>query len=198
MMNNREIADLFERVSQMLSIRGDVVHRVLAYQKAAEAIRDLGRDVNQVYAEGGLTEIPGIGKTLADKIEEMLTTGKLEFYERLSQEIPPTLVDLLRVEGLGPKRVKQVYETLGVTTLDELTAVAQAGKLKDLPRMGAKSEQRLLAAIEALAKHGDDRTPIGEAWPVAQAILAELQTLPGVKNGRCRVIASYARNHRRH
>ncbi|MCB8968405.1 MAG: DNA polymerase/3'-5' exonuclease PolX [Ardenticatenaceae bacterium] len=180
MMNNREIADLFERVSQMLSIRGDVVHRVLAYQKAAEAIRDLGRDVNQVYAEGGLTEIPGIGKTLADKIEEMLTTGKLEFYERLSQEIPPTLVDLLRVEGLGPKRVKQVYETLGVTTLDELTAVAQAGKLKDLPRMGAKSEQRLLAAIAALAKHGDDRTPIGEAWPVAQAILAELQTLPGV------------------
>ncbi|MCA9959015.1 MAG: DNA polymerase/3'-5' exonuclease PolX [Anaerolineales bacterium] len=180
MMNNREIADLFERVSQMLSIRGDVVHRVLAYQKAAEAIRDLGRDVNQVYAEGGLTEIPGIGKTLADKIEEMLTTGKLEFYDRLSQEIPPTLVDLLRVEGLGPKRVKQVYETLGVTTLDELTAVAQAGKLKDLPRMGAKSEQRLLAAIAALAKHGDDRTPIGEAWPVAHAILAELQTLPGV------------------
>lgn len=179
-MNNREVADLFDKVSQMLSIRGDVVHRVLAYQKAAEAVRELGRDVNQVHAEGGLTEIPGIGKTLADKIEEMLTTGKLEFYERLAQEIPPTLVDLLRVEGLGPKRVKQVYETLGVTTLAELTAVAQAGKLKDLPRMGAKSEQRLLTAIAALAKHGDDRTPIGTAWPVAQAILAELQTLPGV------------------
>lgn len=180
LMNNREVADLFEKIAHMLSIRGDVVHRVLAYQKAAEAVRELGRDINQVYAEDRLTEIAGIGSTLADKIGEMLTTGKLEFYERLAQEIPPTLVDLLRVEGMGPKRVQQVYKTLGVTTLAELTAVARAGKLKDLPRMGAKSEQRLLTAIAALAKHGDDRVPLGAAWPVAQAILAELQTLPGV------------------
>ncbi len=179
-MRNRDIADMFDTVAQMLAIRGDSIHRILAYQKAAESLRDLGRDVNQVHAEESLTDIPGIGATLADKIVEMLTTGKLEFYERLAQDVPPSLVDLLRVEGLGPKRVKQVYEELGVTNLDELTAVARAGKLRGLPRMGVKSEARILAAIEALARHGDDRTPLGVAWPLAQEILAELTQIPGV------------------
>lgn len=171
---------MFDTVAQMLAIRGDSIHRILAYQKAAESLRDLGRDVNQVHAAGTLTDIPGIGATLADKIVELLTTGKLEFYERLAQEVPPSLVELLRVEGLGPKRVKQVYEELGVTNLDELTAVAREGKLRDLPRMGAKSEARILAAIEALARHGDDRTPLGMAWPIAQEILTELAQIPGV------------------
>ena len=179
-MTNREVIELFSKVADMLAIRGDSIHRVLAYRRAAESIEDLGRDINQVYVAGELTKIPGIGKTLADKIEEMLTTGKLAFYERLAQDVPPSLVEMLRVEGLGPKRVKQVYEMLGVTTLAELTAVAQAGKLRDLPRMGAKSEAKLLVAIEALARHGDDRTPLGVAWPMAQKILAILQEVPGV------------------
>lgn len=100
-MNNREIVNKFEQVADMLSIRGDQIHRILAYRKAAESIAALGRDINQVYAEGNLTDIPGIGKTLAAKIEEMLTTGKLDFYDRLSEDVPPSLVDLLRVEGLG-------------------------------------------------------------------------------------------------
>ncbi|MBE2223658.1 MAG: hypothetical protein IAF02_19105, partial [Anaerolineae bacterium] len=151
-MKNREVADMFYKVADMLAIRGDIIHRVLSYRRAAESIEALGRDINQIYAEGTLTDIPGIGKTLADKIEEMLTTGHLEFYERLSEEIPPSLVDMLRVEGLGPKRVKQVYDTLGVTTLDELQAAAQAGKLRELPKMGEKSEAKLIAAIEALSR----------------------------------------------
>jgi DNA polymerase (family 10) len=179
-MNNREIAQRFSDVADMLSIRGDNVHRVLAYRRAAEAIENLGRDINQIYAEGTLTDIPGIGETLAEKIEEMLTTGRLEFYDRLAKEIPPSLVELLKVEGLGPKRVKQVYEVLGVTNLAELTAVARAGKLRDLPGMGAKSEEKLLKAIGALARHGDDRVSIGVAWPIAQEILAVLAQLPGV------------------
>ncbi len=179
-MNNRDVIAMFDRVADMLSIRGDQIHRILAYRKAAESVGALGRDINQIYAEGNLTEISGIGKTLAAKIEEMLTTGRLEFYERLSQEIPPSLVELLRVEGFGPKRVKQVYDLLGVTTLEELTAVARAGKLSELPRMGKKSEARLLAAIEALERHGDERTSIGVAWPIAQEMLAELAKVPGV------------------
>lgn len=180
-MNNRDVAKLFADVADMLSIRGDIIHRVLSYRRASEAIQELGRDINQVYAAGELTEIPGIGKTLAEKIEEMLTTGKLAFYEKLAEEIPPTLVEMLKVDGLGPKRVKQVYETLGITTLAELNEAAQAGKLRDLPGLGAKSEAKLVQAIEALARHGDGRTPIEEAWPLAQEILAELEQLPGVK-----------------
>ena len=180
-MNNREVAKLFADVADMLAIRGDIIHRVLSYRRAAEAIQELGRDINQVYEAGELTEIPGIGKTLAEKTEEMLTTGKLVFYEKLSEEIPPTLVEMLKVDGLGPKRVKQVYETLGITTLADLNTAAQEGKLRDLPGLGAKSEAKLVKAIEALARHGDDRTPIEDAWPLAQEILAELEKLPGVQ-----------------
>jgi DNA polymerase (family 10) len=180
-MKNREVAEMFYKVADMLSIRGDQIHRILAYRRAAESIEALGRDINQIYEEGTLVDIPGIGKTLAEKIEEMLTTGHLEFYERLSKEIPPSLVDMLRVEGLGPKRVKQVYDTLGVTTIEELSVVAQAGKLRELPKMGEKTEVKLIAAIEALARHGDDRVPIGEAWSLAQEILSILAELPGVE-----------------
>jgi DNA polymerase (family X) len=179
-MNNRDVAAMFDKVADMLAIRGDKFHRILAYQKAAESIRSLGRDINRVFAAGELVEIPGIGKTLAEKIEEMLTTDKLAFFDKLSAEIPPSLVDLLRVEGLGPKRVKQLYDTLSVTTLEELTAVAQAGKLRGLPGMGAKSEAKLIAAIDALSRHGDDRTLLGEAWPIAQEILAILEKVHGV------------------
>lgn len=179
-MTNREIAELFAKVADMLSIRGDNIHRVLAYRRASEAVQELGRDINLVYADGTLTDIPGIGQTLADKIEEMLTTGKLAFYERLAQDVPPSLVEMLRVDGMGPKRVKQIYETLDITTLDELTVAAGNGRLRELPGMGEKSEAKLLRGIEALAKHGDDRTPLGDAWPIAQEILAELAALDGV------------------
>jgi len=179
-MRNREVVDIFSRVADMLAIRGDQIHRILAYRKAAESIDALGRDVNVIFAEGKLTDIPGIGDTLAAKIEEMLTTGKLEFYEKLAREIPPGLVDMLRVEGLGPKRVKQIYDNLKVTTLDELAAAAKDGKLRDLPGMGAKSEAKIVAGIEALARHGDARIPLGVAWPIAQAMLVELSAVPGV------------------
>ena len=179
-MKNREIVDIFNNVADMLAIRGDQIHRVLAYRKAAESIEALGRDINIVYAEGKLTDIPGIGETLAAKIEEMLTTGHLEFYDKLAREIPPSLVEMLRVEGLGPKRVKQIHEELKVETLEQLTAVAREGKLRDLPGMGAKSEAKLLAAIEALSRHGDARVLLGVAWPIAQQMLAELSQVPGV------------------
>jgi DNA polymerase (family 10) len=179
-MKNREVVHIFSQVADMLAIRGDQIHRVLAYRRAAESVEALGRDINVVYAEGNLTEIPGIGDTLAAKIEEMLTTGRLAFYDKLSREIPPSLVEMLRVEGLGPKRVKQVYDVLKIATLDELTVAAREGKLRDLPGMGAKSEAKLLTAIEALARHGDARVSLGVAWPIAQQMLAELAQLPGV------------------
>jgi len=181
-MKNREIVDIFSKVADMLAIRGDQIHRILAYRKAAESIEALGRDINVVYAEGKLTEMPGIGDTLAAKIEEMLTTGKLEFYNKLAKEIPTSLVDILRVEGIGPKRVKQIYDVLKISTLEELSAAAREGKLRDLPGMGAKSEAKLVAAIDALSRHGDERTSLGIAWPIAQQMLAELSKVPSVTN----------------
>ena len=165
----------------MLAIRGDRFHRVMAYRRAAENIRELNRDLNKLQAEGALTDIPGIGETLANKIEEMLNSDRLEFYDRLSEEIPPSLVELLRVEGLGPKRAKQLYETLGISDLEQLRQVANEGSLRQLPGMGAKSEARILAGIESLTRHGDSRTPLGVAWPVANSIVHGLHGLPGVE-----------------
>ncbi len=179
-MKNREVVDIFNNVADMLAIRGDQIHRILAYRKAAESIEALGRDINIVYAEGKLVDIPGIGETLAAKIEEMLTTGRLEFYDKLAREIPPSLVEMLRIEGLGPKRVKQIHEVLKVATIEQLTTAAHEGKLRDLPGMGAKSEAKLLAAIEALSRHGDARVMLGVAWPIARQMLAELSQVPGV------------------
>lgn len=179
-MNNREIAALFDTVADMLAIRGDAVHRILAYRKAAESIRGLGRSLTEYAAEGSLESIPNIGKTLAAKIEEMLAAGRLEFYERLSQEIPPSLVEMLRVEGLGPKKVKLVFDQLAIRDLAGLEAAARQGRLRDLPGMGAKSEANILAKIEALQRHGATRFPLDAAWTTAQAILSELAQLPGI------------------
>jgi DNA polymerase (family 10) len=180
-MNNREIAETFETVADMLAIRGDHFHRVNAYRRAAENIRELNRDLNAIMAEERLTSIPGIGTTLAKKIEEMLTSDRLAFYDRLAEEIPPELVEMLRVEGLGPKRVKQIYDSLGITDLDQLSRVAQEGGLRQLPGLGAKSEARIVAGIEALARHGDSRTPLGVAWPVANLIVDQIRDLAGVE-----------------
>ncbi len=180
-MNNREIAETFEKVADMLAIRGDQIHRIVAYRRAAENIRELNRDLNTILSEGNLTSIPGIGATLAEKIEEMLTTGHLAFYDRLAEEIPPELVQMLKVEGLGPKRVKQIYDSMGITDLDQLSKAAQEGGLRQLPGMGAKSEVRIIAGIEALARHGDSRTPLGVAWPVANQMVEQLRELAGVE-----------------
>ena len=114
------------------------------------------------------------------KIEELLTTGRLEFYDRLSLDIPPSLVDMLRVEGLGPKKVKLIYDSLGIATIDELSLAASEGQLRTLPGMGAKSEEKIIANIDALVRHGDERVPLGDAWPIAQQILDQLRTISGV------------------
>lgn len=180
MMNNREVASVFEQIADMLAIRGDNYHRILAYRKGADSIRGLGRDVNAVYEDGTLTEIHGIGETLAAKIEEMLTTGKLAFFDELAEEVPPGLVELLRVEGLGPKRVKAIYDQLGITTLDELKHAAESGELRELPGLGKKTEENVIDAIEALERHGTDRTPLWVAWPVAHELLEALEAVPGV------------------
>lgn len=179
-MTNREIAEMFERVADMLSIRGDNVHRIAAYRRAAESVRGLSRDINAIAEEEGLTSISGIGETLAEKIEEMLETGGLAFFEKLSQEVPPELVELLRVEGLGPKRIKTVYEQLNVITLEDLRAVAESGKLSTLSGFGARTEKNILKSLDALAQHGDDRSLLGVAWPVAQEILGQLRALEQV------------------
>lgn len=181
-LTNREIADIFEKVATLLEIKGESVHRILAYRRAGETIRELPRDLRAVAAEGTLTELPHIGDTLAEKINEMLDTDKLKFYEKLAAEIPAGLVDMVSINGVGPKKAKLFWKELNITTVVELEAAAKAGKLRDLPNMGEKSEKKIIEGIESL-KRQTGRAPLGVALPAAQAILDHLLTLPGAIEG---------------
>lgn len=176
-LTNREIADIFDTCADMLQIKGEIIHRVLSYRRAAETIRALPRDLRAISAEGGLTDLPNIGKTIATKIDEMLETGELEFYNRLKSEIPEGLVAIMHINGVGPKKAKLFWDKLGVTSVEELQKAGQEGKLADLDGMGKKSEQKVLDGIEALSRQ-TGRTSIGDALPAAQAILDMLMELP--------------------
>lgn len=176
---NRELAEIFYKIADLLEIKGEVIYKILAYRKAADNLKDLSRSANDLWQEGRLTDIPGVGKAIAEKIEELFSTGKLGYYENLIQEVPPSLVDLLRVPDLGPKKIALFWQQMGITDLAGLEAAARAGKLRDLPGMGARSEAKIIAGIESLARR-TTRTPLWKAWPVAQGLLAQLRVIPGV------------------
>ncbi len=179
-MTNQQLAEIFQTIANLLEIKGEVIYKILAYRKAADSLNALGRDVNEIWQEGKLTEIPGVGKAIAEKIDELLSTGKLEFFEKLTAEMPVSLVELLHVPDLGPKKVALFWKQAGITDLTELEAASRAGQLRDLPGMGEKSETKILSGIEALARR-TTRTPLGKAWPIAQDLLAMLREVPGVK-----------------
>lgn len=181
-MTNTDLANVFSSIADLLEIKGEIIYKTLAYRKAAESLTDYGRDVNDVWREGGakgLRQIPGVGEAIAEKIDELLTTGKLEFFEKLKKEVPPTLIDVLKVSGVGPKKAALFWKQLDLTTLDQLKAAAQAGKLRGLPGMGEKSETKILEGIEALSRRSG-RTPLGQALPVARNILNLLRNAKGV------------------
>jgi DNA polymerase (family X) len=177
---NTQLADIFKKIADLLEIKGEVIYKTLAYRRAADSLTSLGREASEYWQEGKLTDIPGVGKAIAEKIDELLSTGKLGFLEKLEAEVPPSLVDLLQVPDLGPKKVALFWKQLGITTLEELGAAARAGKLRDLPGMGEKSESKVIAGIEALARRGS-RIPLWHAWPLAQKLLAYLRAVPGVE-----------------
>jgi DNA polymerase (family 10) len=180
-MTNQQMADIFRTIADLLEIKGEVIYKILAYRKAADSLTNLGSDVSGVWREGKLTEIPGVGKAIAEKIDELLSTGRLSFLERLETEVPPGLVGLLQVPDLGPKKVALFWKQLGITNLAELETAARAGKLHDLPGMGAKSEAKIVAGIEALARRSG-RIPLGKAWPFAQELLEFIRSIHGVQD----------------
>lgn len=179
-ISNLELSRTFQLVADLLEIKGEVIYKILAYRKAADSLSSLGRDVHEYWREGKLTEIPGVGKAIAEKIDELLTTGQLEYLQKLSAEVPPSLAELLQIPDLGPKKVALFWKELGITTLEELQAAAQTGKLRDLPGMGEKSEAKVVAGIESLARR-TDRIPLGRAWPFAQELLTYLRGIPDVQ-----------------
>jgi len=179
-MTNKDLADTFTLIADLLEIKGEVIYKILAYRKAADSLTNLSRDVKSFWEEGDLTSIPGVGKAIAEKIDELLTSGELEFLNKLTAEIPQSLALLLQIPDLGPKKVKLFWEELGITTTAELEKAARQGQLANLPGMGEKSQQKVLAGIEALQRRQTDRSPIGDIWDFAQGQLEFLRSLPGV------------------
>lgn len=177
---NQELADIFQTIANLLEIKGEVIYKILAYRKAAESLRDYRGNVYNVWQEGKLTDIPGVGKAISEKINELYTTGHLEFLEKLSSEVPPSLAELLEVPDLGPKKIALFWKERDIVDMAGLEAAAKAGELRTLPGMGEKSEAKILAGIKALARR-TSRTPVWKAWPFAQQLLAKLREMPGVE-----------------
>jgi DNA polymerase (family 10) len=173
-MTNREIAEVFGDIGDMMDILGENRFKVLAYRRASENILNLGQDIRAYWQAGTLEEIPGIGNAIAQKIDELLTTGHLEFYERLQDEVPPGVVSVLEIPNVGPKTAKLLWEQRGLQSVAEVEAAARAGELQSLPGLGAKSEAKILGGIEVLHRRSD-RIPLGTAWPVATALLDGLR-----------------------
>lgn len=179
MMNNRQLADTFTLIANLSEIKGEIIYKTLAYRKASDSLMSLGREASEYWKEGKLEDIPGVGKAISEKIDELLNTGKLEFLEKLKKEVPPSLADWLQVPGLGPKKISLIWNTLNITTLAQLEKAARGGKLRDLPGMGAKSETQIITGIESLSRRSG-RIPLGRAWPLAQEIIGALKQVKGV------------------
>lgn len=179
-VENHRVAEFFERIALLLEIKGEQSYRVLAYRRAADSIRSSGKSIQSAWQEKKLKEIPGVGKAIAEKINELFATGKMPFYDQLLKEVPESLLDLLEVPDIGPKKAARFWKELGIATLEQLEQAARQGKLQQLPGMGAKSEARILMGIEALRRRESDRILLGDAWQAARSLMGQLSHIPAV------------------
>lgn len=180
-MNNQQIAATFEEIADMMDINGEDFFRVNAYRKSARVIGGFPVDLSEAYAKNKtIGKIPSIGKALEEKIIEMIKTGKCTFHSELVKSFPPGLLEMLRVRGVGPKKVKLFFGELRIHNLADLKKAAQEGHLRELPKMGKKSEEDILRAIEEYEKMPHDRRLLHEALNEAQKLIAYLKKCPEI------------------
>jgi DNA polymerase (family X) len=172
-MKNQQIAKIFSEIAELLELKGENVFRIRAYQRAAQNLDSLTKDI-AALSQGELEAIPGIGKDLAAKIHEYLETGKISKHEELKQDIPGGVLELLRVPGLGPKKARLFYDKLRVKSVDELETAIKQGRLAGLPGVQRKTEENILQGIEQL-KRGSERNPLGRVLPLAEDIVGRMK-----------------------
>jgi DNA polymerase (family 10) len=176
MLDKMRIAAILDEIGTFLELKGENPFRCQAYHNAARAIAQLEGDLGEWIEQQRLTEIPGIGKDLAQKIETLYKTGRLEQYEELRREIPAGLLELLRVPGLGPKKAKALYDNLGIDSLSKLRQACQEGRVAKLRGFGEKTQQKILEGLAFLDKTGK-RVLLAEAEYLADRICGELRKL---------------------
>ncbi len=180
-MKNFEIVKILYNISLYLEMEEEQF-KPRAYEKAARSVEALTEDVSYIYKRGGtkaLMDIPGVGEAISEKIEELILTGKLEYYEKLKKKIPVDIESLTSIEGIGPKRVKILYKKLKIKTVEDLEKVAKEGKIRKLEGFGEKSEQAILKGIEFL-KRSKGRFILGFVLPTLRDIGERLKNLPEV------------------
>ena len=189
-VENIDIARILDEIADLLEIQGENAFRIRAYRTAARTIETLSVSAASVAHEGRLDELPGIGSDLAGKIRTILDTGTIPLLQQLTAKTPESLVQMLRIPGLGPKRAKQIYETLGITTLEALEAAARDGRLRTLPGIKALTEHKILQGLADLRGHGG-RWRLADADAYLQPLLAHLKACTAVQ--RLEVAGSYRR-----
>ena len=173
--SNKQVSDLFRSTGDLLQILGESRFVVLAYQNAARTIDALEEDINTIASAGALQDLPKVGKAIAEKIETLLDTGALPYYDELAAQVPEGVVAMMQVPDVGPKTVQRLWRELDITSVEALEKSAQEGKLRGLKGFGAKTEERILKSIELLRRRSDDRMPIGSSRPLALKLVQELR-----------------------
>ncbi|MDH7596649.1 MAG: DNA polymerase/3'-5' exonuclease PolX [Methanothrix sp.] len=180
-MRNKEIAAILYEMGELLEIRGENRFKVIAYSKAARAIESLKEDIEEVWRRGELDRIPGVGKAIAEKISEYLTTGHIKAYDELVSTIPQGMKELLQLQGVGPKTVALLHEKLNISTIDELEAAARQHRIRRLPGMGPTKEANILKAIERYRRRST-RIPLSAAARIVERIMRHLEGIEGLSN----------------
>lgn len=179
-MDKAEVAAVLEEIATLLELQGENPFRAGAYSRAARAIGQLEVNLADLVRDGKLGEIPGIGATLTDKITALVTSGKLPFYDELKAKTPPGLLPMLRLPGVGPKKVKALYDELGIDDLDKLKQACEADKIAGLKGFGAKTQAKILEGIAFLGQLGD-RVRLDQALAIADKLVAELRKCSGIQ-----------------
>ena len=181
LVKNREVAEILYQMAELLELQAENRFKIIAYSKAARTIEGLPEDVALVCREGRLRGIPGVGRAIADKVEEYLQTGKIAAHQELLAKTPPGLAELLQISGLGPKTVFLLHDKLNVTNLEQLEIAAREHRIRRLPRMGPTREGNIIKAIERYKKRST-RILYSSAEPVVNQILSHLRGLEGLEH----------------
>ena len=179
-LSNQLIAASFDEIADLLELAGDNPFKIRAYRRAAEAVRSLDEPVGEVLRHDQ-SAIPGIGDALRSKIWEMESAGRMEYLERLRAEIPAAIVVLTQVPGIGPRTAWRLHESLGIEDVASLLAAARAGRIREMPGFGAKTEANIIRAIQSMQSAGG-RKPLYMALPLAEQIVNELLEVSGVEH----------------
>jgi DNA polymerase (family X) len=174
--NNATFARLFSDIAAMMELKGESPFKSRAYRTAADTFANLGEDIKQVWREGRVDDLPGVGKAITEKVDEMMRTGHLRFYDRLSAEIPPALITLTQIPHVGPKTAMLLYQKLGIQGLADLEKALDDGRIFQVPGIGAKSAETIREGIEAVQRRSaEKRELLGMALPVVRQIIGLLK-----------------------